>query len=136
VRFKLGNGAEGVIQQTAGAWGPPASLTRIAGARGTLWTENGTVHLANSEGVRQLTLPLDLELPAIPSANDDPRHRYSHLELGPYIRLCEVLRAGTEDRPFTSAVPPPTFEDGLACMKVLDAIRESAGKNGALIELS
>ena len=33
-------------------------------------------------------------------ASDDPRHRYTHLELGPYTRLCEALRAGTEGRPY------------------------------------
>jgi hypothetical protein len=33
-------------------------------------------------------------------------------------------------------VPVPTFDDGLACMRVLDAIRASAGSRGARVDLS
>jgi predicted dehydrogenase len=40
--------------------------------------------------------------------------------------LCEALRAGVEGRPLPDAVPVPTFADGVASMRVLDAIRESA----------
>jgi predicted dehydrogenase len=36
------------------------------------------------------------------------------------------LRAGVERRPLPDAVPVPTFADGVASMRVLDAIRESA----------
>ncbi len=133
VRFRLRNGAEGVIQQTAGAWGPATSLSRIAGTGGTLWTEDTSVRLANSEGVRQLPVPEDLVLPAPPSGSGNARHS---AELGPYIRLCEVLHAGVEGRSTPCAVPPPTFKDGWTCMKVLDAIRQSAAAGGALVELS
>jgi len=136
VRFTLVNGVQGVLQQTAGAWGPPVAMSRIAGTLGTLWTENGVVHVADRDGVRQLPVPEDLRLPPSPEAVDDPRRQFSHLELGPYVRLCEVLRAGVEGRPHASAVPPPTFRDGLACMTVLDAIHESAAAGGRLVELS
>jgi predicted dehydrogenase len=134
VRFRLANGVEGMLQQTAGAWGPLAAMSRVAGTRGTLWTENGSVHLADADGVRQLPVPEDLLLPVL-GGSDDPRHKFSHLEIGPYMRLCEVLRAGVEGRPVQSAVPPPTFFDGLACMEVLDAVRKSAAEDGALVEL-
>jgi hypothetical protein len=53
--------------------------------------------------------------------------------VGPYTRLCEVLRAGVEGRPADSPVPVPTFADGVACMEVLDAIRASAAAHGALV---
>jgi predicted dehydrogenase len=134
VRFRLANGVQGMLQHTAGAWGPMSAMSRIAGTRGTLWTENGTVHLADADGVRQLPVPEDLVLPAI-GTGDDPRHKLSSLEVGPYMRLCEVLRAGVDARPLQSAVPPPTFYDGLACTKVLDAIRESAAAEGAVVAL-
>lgn len=135
VRFTLANGVQGVLQQTAGAWGPPAAMSRIAGSLGTLWTENGVVHVADCSGVRQLPVPEDLGLSRSTEVVDDPRHQFSHLELGPYVRLCEVLRAGVEGRPHASAVPPPTFRDGLACMKVLDAIHKSAAADGELVEI-
>ena len=61
------------------------------------------------DGVRRLDVPPDLALPAPPTESDDPRHRFTHLELGPFTRLCEVLRAGVEGRPLPDAVPLPTF---------------------------
>jgi hypothetical protein len=48
--------------------------------------------------------------------------------------LCEALKAGVDGRAPNSAVPLPTFHDGLACMKIMDAIRTSAANNGALIK--
>lgn len=135
VRFTLANGVQGVLQQTAGAWGPPVAMSRVAGSLGTLWTENGVVHVADCDGVRQLPVPEDLRLPPSPEVVDGARHQFSHLEIGPYIRLCEVLRAGVEGRSHASAVPPPTFRDGLACMTVLDAIHKSAAAGGRLVEL-
>lgn len=134
LRFRMHNGAEGVLQQTAGAWGPSATMTRVAGTHGTIWIENGVVHIADKNGSRELSVPEDLMLPELP-VSDDPRHRYSHLELGPYIRLCEALKAGVDGRAHHSAVALPTFRDGVACMKVLDAIRASAASDGARIRL-
>jgi hypothetical protein len=71
-------------------------------------------------------------VPAQPP-RDDPRQRFTHLELGPYTKLCEVLRAGVEGRGCDSAVPVPTFADGVAGTDVLDAIRASAAKGGTLV---
>ena len=65
--------------------------------------------------------------------SDDPRERYTHLELGPYTRLAAVLRAGVEGARIESAVPLPTFVDGVAEMQVLDAIRASAAAGGAVV---
>jgi hypothetical protein len=126
---------EGVLQQTAAAWGPYGGITRIAGTDGSLWTEGDAVFVADRDGTRQLPVPPDLTLPGAPEESDDPRHRFTHLELGPYTRLCEVLRAGVDGRPLDARVPVPTFADGVACMDVLDAIRASAAADGALVTL-
>lgn len=135
MRFRMKNGAEGVLQQTAGAWGAMTASTRVAGTRGTVWIDGGKVFLADKDGTRELPLPDDLVLPPPPEASDDPRKRYSQFELGPYIRLCEVLRAGVDGRDHVSAARPPTFRDGIAAMEVLDAIRRSAADGGALVTL-
>lgn len=136
LRFRLASGAEGVVQQTAAAWGPSATMVRVAGTEGTLWLEGADVWLADRQGKRQLPVPADLQLPPPPPAeSDDPRKRFSHYELGPYIRLCETLRAALDGRTPSSAVPPPTFADGVAAMEVLDAIRASAANGGALVKL-
>jgi predicted dehydrogenase len=134
-RFRLAGGVEGVLQQTGGAWGPIANVTRVAGTDGTLWIEDGAVHIADRNGARVLATPPDLALPPPPAASDDPRHVYSHLELGPYTRLCEAMREAIEGRAPDTRVPFPTFADGVACMNVLDAIRQSAASGGALVNL-
>ena len=136
LRFQLTNGVEGIMQQTAGAWGPPASMTRVAGTLGTVWVESGAVKIADRNGVRDLPVPSDLVLPPPPEPSDDPRKQFSVLELGPYTRLCEALRAAMEGKALASAVPVPTFVDGVACMEVLDGIRKSAANQGALVTLA
>ena len=136
LRFRLANGAEGVVQQTAAAWGPSATMVRVAGTTGTLWVEGTDVWFADREGKRQLPVPADLQLPPPPEADsEDPRKRFSHYELGPYIRLCEALHRAVDGRAQSSPVALPTFADGLACMAVLDAIRHSSERGGELVRL-
>lgn len=126
LNFRLVNGVHGVLQQTAGAWGAPASMTRVAGTRGTLWVDDGRVHLADASGARELPVPPELQLPQ-PS---DPRN----MLLPPFTRLCEALRSAIDGKP-DSVVPMPTFADGVAGMRVLDAVRASAASGGAMISL-
>src|SRR5258706_1151359 len=63
MRFKLRNGVEGSMQQSAGAWGPMTTLWRCIGTRGTVWTEGGKVFVAGKAGTRELPVPDDLVLP-------------------------------------------------------------------------
>jgi predicted dehydrogenase len=135
VRFRLASGLDGVLQQTAAAWGPLVGVTRVAGTDGTVWIDGDEPWIADAEGARRLSVPDDLTLPAPESQSDDPRHRFTHLELGPFTRLCEALLAGVEHRPAPEAVPVPTFIDGVAGMRVLDAIRASAAADGAVVSL-
>ncbi len=130
VRFRLRNGAHGVLEQTAAAWGPLSGVTRLAGTRGSAWIDGSDAWLADADGVQRLDVPPELTLPAPPPPSDDPRQQFTHLELGPYTRLCEILLAGVEGRPPPAGVPIPTFADGVAGMRVLDAIRASAAAGG------
>lgn len=134
IRFRLSNGVEGILQNTAGAWGPVTDVVRVAGTLGTIWTEKGVVHIADRNGARELSVPADLILPPTMGDKNDPRAAVR--EPGPYLRLCEVLRAGVDGREMISAVPPPTFHDGLACMQIMAAIRDSAANDGAVIKLA
>lgn len=136
VRFRLASGADGVLQQTAAAWGPYAGLSAVAGTAGTVWVDRDEPWIADAGGARPLAVPADLALPPGPDESGDPRHRFTHLEIGPFTRLCEVLRAGVEGRPAPDAVPIPTFTDGLAEMRVLDAIRASAASGGAQVTVA
>jgi predicted dehydrogenase len=110
-------------------------MTRVAGTEGTVWIENGTVKVADRNGTRDLPVPPDLVLPPPPPPSDDPRHRFTGIELGAFTRLCEVLRTAMDGKTPASAVPIPTFADGVACVEVLDAIRKSAANNGELVRL-
>ena len=137
VRASSRSGVDIVMQQTAASWTPGvAGLTVVAGADGTLEVDAAGVWCSDRSGRRLLDTPEDLVLPPSPAATDDPRHRYTHLELGPYTRLCEALRAGIEGDEPPTRVPAPTFADGLACMRVLDAIRASAAADGAVVAVS
>ena len=134
VRFRLKNGLEGVLQETAGAWGPRTELWRIAGTKGTIWSENGLVRLASVAGVAELPVPEDAMLPTAP-ARGVAESSSRAPQVGVYTRLYEALRAGIEGREIKSAVPLPTFRDGVAHMRVMDAIRGSANKRGALVQV-
>ena len=135
VRFRLANGVEGILQQTCGAWGPIADVARVAGSHGSLWLEGDAVFLADSSGQRQLPVPPDLELPPPPPTSSEPGQQYSHLELGPYTRLCQAFRAAIDGKGPAGPVEPASFADGVRCMEVLDAIRASAAEGGALTRL-
>jgi len=131
IRFELRGGVHGVLQQTAAAWGPMSGVTRVAGTRGSAWIDGAEAWFADAAGVERLAIPPDLALPEPPAPSDDPRHRFTHLELGPFTRLGEVFRAGVEGRPSPAAVPAATFADGVAATRVLDAVRASAAAGGA-----
>ncbi|MDQ1533131.1 MAG: hypothetical protein QOF28_892 [Actinomycetota bacterium] len=132
VRFRLLSGVEGVMQQTAAGWGPMRGLTAVAGTDGTIWIDGDRAWIADRDGARLLDVPDDLVFPPAAAESDDPRHRFTHLELGPYTRLCECLRAAVEGAEYPRTVAVPTFADGVAEMQVLDAVRASAAAGGAL----
>jgi predicted dehydrogenase len=90
------------------------------------------VYLSDRAGRRELPVPADARLPAPRARRDDPRYRYTHLELGPYTRLCAAFCARIDGRDEETTVPVPTFADGLANSRVLDLIRASAAAGGAL----
>jgi predicted dehydrogenase len=132
-RFRLRSGTDGVLQQSAGVWGEGVELTRVAGPDGTLTVKGESVTFSGPDGTRVLD-PVGPPLPLDVAESDDPRHRFTHLELGPAIVQAGVLRdlaLGAEPPPHTG--PPATFADGLACMEVLDAIRRSAAHGGETI---
>jgi predicted dehydrogenase len=133
VRVTMANGAHGVLQQTAASWTPGvAGCAIVAGSAGTIEVVGTTVWLSDHAGRRALGVPGDLAPAPSAVSVEDPRERFTHLELGPYTRLCEALRAGVEGVTEGASVPVPTFADGLAEMCVLDAIRASHAAGGAV----
>jgi predicted dehydrogenase len=140
-RFHLSNGAEGAVQDSAAAWGPPLDIARIVGSTGALWLEGNQVWIADADGKRSVPIADDLMLPVAPPASADPRQQtpkwkmLTQIEVPPYIRLCEAFRTRIEGREPPPQPAIPTFRDGLASIEVLDAIRASAANGGELVRL-
>ncbi len=134
VHFRLVNGVEGVLQSTAGAWGPPVFATRVAGDKGTVWIDFDVVQVADSNGTRTVSVPDDLELaPPHPPPGDllvtayDQLHAWG-IDLAPYTKLAEAFRDLILGNPIPNDPTPATFADGVASMVVLDAIRRSSAE--------
>lgn len=133
--FRMRSGCDGVLQQSAAVWGDRVEVMRVAGPLGTLTLEGDSVRLADAGGTRVLdrvgpASPVELE------PSDDPRHRFTHIELGPATVQAAVWRdLVMGKRPDYGDAAPATFADGLACMQVLDAIRQSAGAGGAVVSI-
>ncbi len=131
VQFRTHSGVDGIMQSTAGAWGPPVFATRIAGTRGTVWVDFDTVSIADRDGTRQVPVPDDLVLPPPdPPPGDllvtayDQLHAFG-IDLPPYTRLYRTFADLVGGRPVPNDPKPATFADGVADMAVLDAIRKS-----------
>jgi predicted dehydrogenase len=130
-RMRLVSGADAVIQESAMSLGPPFAVTRIVGTRGSITLHRGTVTVAAPDE-RQLVTPSEGGA-AVRSSN--PADRFTHLEIGPYTRLAQAFHAAVTGGAATDTLQPATFDDGVACMAVLDTIRESAAADGALTQV-
>lgn len=141
VRFRMKSGLEGMLQSSAGAWGPPLDIMRVCGSQGTLWTEGDAVRFSGPSGERTLPVSPELILAEPPPITDDPRHQTARwrnlvaIELAPYTALCQSMKAAIEGVRPPNPVAPATFADGVACMAVMDAIRASALQNGKLVKI-
>jgi predicted dehydrogenase len=132
VRFRTAGGCEGFMQSSAADRGPLLITSRIAGTRATVWAEGDTVRIADASGTRQVPIPDDLvTAPPEPPPLDllvtayDLLHA-TGLDMGPYTRLFETFRCLIEGVPVDDRPAPATFADGVAAMRVMDAIRRSA----------
>jgi predicted dehydrogenase len=131
VHFRTRSGVDGIMQSTVGAWGPPVFASRVAGTEGTVWADFDTVHVADAAGTREIPAPDDLPRAAPePPPGDLLNTAYDNLhafgiDLVPYTRLGTTFRDLIEGRPVPDDPPPATFADGVADMRVLDAIRRS-----------
>lgn len=117
-RFRMRSGCEGVLQQSAAVWGDSHQFVRVAGPLGALTVSGAAVVLADASGTRTLD-------PVGPPAVD------------PAVTQAEVLRDLAQGRaPDYTLVPPATFADGLACVRVMDAVRTSAAAAGTTVAVS
>lgn len=134
VHFRTVSGCDGILQSTAGAWGPMDFITRISGSKGTVWLQGEDVCVGDASGTRTLEVPDDLRtLPADPPPSELMVTTYDHLhasgfDLGPYTKLLEYMRGRIRGLQVPADPAPATFADGLAAQAVLDAIRRSSAE--------
>ncbi len=135
IRLRMRGGVEACVMQNASSVGPMFSANRVMGTTGTLWTEGNAVRLADEEhpGGRRLEPPEDYELPDVEKLAVGPLADMTRSELPPYICLATAFRRAIEGDPPLPGPRPATFADGLACMRVLEAARCSAARDGAWI---
>ena len=135
LHFRTQRGAEGVLQSTAAAHGPFLMTARVVGSQGTLWIEGDNVHVANESGQHQLDTPDDLmHPPPVPPPSEllvtayDMLHAMG-IDLAPYTRIFEIMRARMAGAPYAEDPVAATFADGVAIQEVLDAARRSSAEN-------
>lgn len=136
VHFRTRGGCVGVLQSTAGGAGGVIE-TRVTGSAGTAWIDSAdaTVTVVDDTGIHTAPVPDHLTLlPAPPSGGDGapacPHPTAGGGSFGPWVRLATAFRQRILGSPSPGPVPA-TFDDGVAQMAVVDAVRTSAAHGGA-----
>ncbi len=122
---RMACGAQCAVQQSAVAWGPRLTMVRIAGSEATTWIdERGTLWCAG-RGRDPFEVPIDADLRLPDVAPPERSGPFARWEFPAFIRQAERFADAIEGR--ASAGPATaTFDDGVACQEVMDAVRESA----------
>jgi predicted dehydrogenase len=136
VHFRTTSGCTGLMQSSAADRGPFLITSRIAGTRGTVWAEGDTVKLADAAGTRTIPIPDELATIAAEAPPADlllTAYDLLHstgIDMGPYTRLFETFHRLIDGETIADRPAPATFADGVAAMRVMDAIRKSAAEGG------
>lgn len=137
IRCVTASGVEVALVQSGAAAGPAAAMHRVVGTAGTLWTKGDDVWVADDadpEGHRLVPRP-ELVLPDVEALATGSLADMTRGELPPYIRLAEAFCQAVQGGPPPAGPAPATFADGVAAMRVLDAIRHSAAAGGQWTEV-
>jgi predicted dehydrogenase len=132
IQFQTTSGAGGVLHGSCAVAGPPSSMTKIIGTRGSAWLQDQEVWVDTGDGPKQVPAAEDLPFmrPApVPSELIKTTYdaiRSTGVNLAPYVRLYEVMGARICGRAVPDDPVAATFVDGLANQLVIDAVRASA----------
>ncbi len=133
--LRMASGARVVLQQSAAVLGPRFQALRLSGSEGTAWFDEAwELWQAGRTGdPTRVTIADDLTAPAV----DLPPHAgpFAAREFPSYVRLAETFGDTILGRPGSVGMPPaPTFDDGLACQRLMDGARE-ASRASAWVEM-
>ncbi len=126
------------MQHCSAARGEGVSVCKVIGSEGSVWLDKGAAYISTGGASTQLDVPSDLIPPPAPDYDaSDPKHAYTAFELPLFVRLAERLRDEINGTPVPNGAPAtPTFADGLATQRVIDAIRASSDSNGTMIDIA
>jgi predicted dehydrogenase len=130
-RFTMGSDIEVGLQNVGAAW-TTRGLVAITGTRGTIGIDDGQAWIADRDGTRPLPVPEGTVAVDHASVEGDDLDALGSYELRHYERLAHAFRAAIEGNGIASPVPLPTFADGLAVMRAIDAMRASSAAGGAV----
>ncbi len=130
--MRTSDGVSISAQHCSGVRGEGMSVCKVIGSEGTISLEGGAARLSNGSEALELEVPDDLVPPPAPDYDkNDPKHAYTAFEMPLFVRLAERLRDEIEGADISPDMPPtPTFADGLATQRVIDAIRLSSDSGG------
>jgi predicted dehydrogenase len=143
VHFRLRSGLVGSLQSTSGDWGSWVVQTRVCGPSGSVWIDglSDAVFVGDRSGTRRLPVPEELQAgPPEPVPADALHGAYERMiahgmDVAPYTQLARVFRQRIRGEATPAWARPATFVDGVAQMRVLDAIRRSATEGGRWVGL-
>jgi len=124
---RLRSGAQAVLHQSAAVLGRRFQALRVSGSEGTAWLdEDWTLWHVDQRGEpTRVEPPAGLRLPDV----EIPPHSgpFAQRELPSFVRLAEAFSDAIlgHARPVEAPLPA-TFEDGLACQRLMDAAREAS----------
>ena len=124
VSLEMEGGLRGVINMSAVAAGETQRLA-IHGTEGALVVQNDLDLWGRRRGDRLHLLDVPAEYEPAPWVPDE------NLLLGPFVKLVGLVVDTIDGSP---TIQPPSFEDGLAIQRVLDAVYQSA-RSGQRVEL-
>ncbi len=130
-RFEMGAGVEVVLQNVGAAW-TARGFVAVTGTRGTIGIDGGAAWIADADGTRPLSAPAGSAPIGDGRIDGDDLEALGGWEQRHYEQLAGAFLAAIEGRTIESPVPLPTFADGLAVMRCMDAMRASAAAGGAL----
>lgn len=133
-RFVMGDGVEVVLQNVGAAW-TARSMVSLTGTRGTVGIDDGAAWIADRDGTRPLATPEGSASIGTGRVDDENLASLGDYELRHYEELTAAFLAAIEGRDRPSPVALPTFADGLAIMRAMDAMRESSAAGGALVSV-
>jgi predicted dehydrogenase len=132
VQFETDNGAHGVLHSSAAIGGQFLVALKVTGTKGSAWTQGDEVWVDTGSGPTQVPPAEDVPVVApVPPPSELLHTAYDMwhsmgMDLAPYTRIYEVMRARVLGEPVRTDPVAGTFTDGVANQAVVDAIRASS----------